>query len=370
MILNTILFSKVMFIPTYGNSSDSKANIRFYGLNYDKVDSKTSGVATDYLNDAAMKLLQSKAETDEEKANLTRNIEPFLYWNYKKNTEVFIDYKGKNITVKSENDGRFDSFQEVDFSGYGKIEYSAAGESEKGNASVIQESGYGIIADIDDVLRVTEIWHPETGIVNTFIKPYVVVDGMPELFKNVFEKLPNVSYHYATTTPIPLSMPYIAWLEWKYPYGSLDMRPMDISDPGAIVGARSDQLERLFATFRGRKFVMVGDSSSDTLIKAYPEISKKYPDQLGCIFIRNITASYPDFSNIRVNIQEKFDGVPNEKWFVFDHPDDLKDINITSGNCHPPGKENQQTQSGGFGGVRGSSSILQSSLWLLLFYSI
>src|SRR5947207_15848956 len=115
--------------------------------------------------------------------------------------------------------------------------------------------------------------------------------NMPELYYHWQQTLPGASFHYDTTTPTQLTRTYIDYLFNNYPPVSLDMRPLNLTDPTVIFTARKDSLVRLFQTFPNRKFILVGDTSSSTLLKAYPQIAQQFPDQLACIFIRNTSAT-------------------------------------------------------------------------------
>ena len=61
------------------------------------------------------------------------------------------------------------------------------------------------------------------GLYNSFVQPYVNVPGIPELFNNWLQKLPNVSFHYDTTTPLELTRTYVDYLFSNYPLGSLEI---------------------------------------------------------------------------------------------------------------------------------------------------
>lgn len=80
------------------------------------------------------------------------------------------------------------------------------------------------------------------------------VPGIPALFTHWLETLPNASFHYDTTTPVQLTRTYVDYLFANFPLGSLEMRPINISDPSAILDARQDSLLKLFQTFPKRKF--------------------------------------------------------------------------------------------------------------------
>jgi phosphatidate phosphatase APP1 len=82
----------------------------------------------------------------------------------------------------------------------------------------------------------------------------VNVAGMPELFHHWLTTLPGVAFHMDTTTPLQLTRTYVDYLWSNFPLGSLEMRPINISEPSAILDARQQSLERLFQTFPQRKF--------------------------------------------------------------------------------------------------------------------
>lgn len=124
-------------------------------------------------------------------------------------------------------------------------------------AILVPTEGISIVSDIDDVLRITKVYVPNQGLFNSFVEPYVNVPGMPELFQHWLKSLPNASFHYDTTTPVELTRTYVDYLFNNYPVGSLDMRPINISEPSQILDARQTSLLRLFQTFPHRKFGML-----------------------------------------------------------------------------------------------------------------
>jgi phosphatidate phosphatase APP1 len=327
-----------------------------------------------------MEFLNQTANTTAKQQFLRTNLDPFLHWHPLKDQLITFNIRGNyvNSTIKTGTDGQFDqfmNFSDPTFNAPGVVNYTAVdpidGQAMQGNATILPPTGYSVVADIDDVIRITKVWEPLTGLRNTFVEPYQPVPEMPQLF-NLLNKLPNVGFHYATTTPMPIAATYVRWIYTTYPFGSLDMRPINVADPSGALNARTDQLNRLRETFPRRKFIMIGDVASGTLLRAYPNFAKQYPNNTACIFIRNTTYSYPNFSNPTVNLERDFQGVPRSRWFVFNEPSDLFDIDFTSDNCHPPGiPRNQTTMSGGYEGTgtdapKSSSSMVIMGLWQLL----
>jgi|SRR5579862_1776497 hypothetical protein len=163
------------------------------------------------------------------------------------------------------------------------------------------------------------------------MKPYVNFMNMPELFYKWQQTLPGVAFHYDTTTPAQLTRTYIDYIFANYPPGSFDMRPLNISDPSAILSARQDSLTRLFETFPQRKFILIGDTSSSTLLKAYPKIAQQYPSQIACIFIRNTTAT--DGDDKLPFDTSPFQPLNASQYFFYTVPNDLMNLNIVDGQC-------------------------------------
>ena len=77
--------------------------------------------------------------------------------------------------------------------------------------------------------------------------------------------------------------------------------------------------------------VLVGDTSSSTLLSAYPQIATQFPNQLACIFIRNTSATDSD-DKLPYNTQP-FQNVSNSSYFFYNDPQDLMNLNITAGQC-------------------------------------
>jgi phosphatidate phosphatase APP1 len=96
------------------------------------------------------------------------------------------------------------------------------------------------------------------------------------------------------------------------------MRPINISQPSQILDARQQSLVRLFETFPKRKFVLVGDTSSSTLLSAYPQIAMQFPNQLACIFIRNTSAT--DSDDVLPYNTKEFQNISSNQYFFYRDP--------------------------------------------------
>src|SRR5689334_16216678 len=72
-----------------------------------------------------------------------------------------------------------------------------------GNATayLVPPEGITILSDIDDILRVTKIYKPKEGLLNSFARPFVPWENMPEIYSNWSSSIPDFHFHYLTTTP-------------------------------------------------------------------------------------------------------------------------------------------------------------------------
>jgi hypothetical protein len=87
-----------------------------------------------------------------------------------------------------------------------------ANGSELGNATayLVPPTGLTFISDIDDILRVTKIYKPSEGLLNSFGRPFVPWMDMPSYYSNWSQTLhtQNVHFHWLTTTPEQVTRNY------------------------------------------------------------------------------------------------------------------------------------------------------------------
>lgn len=91
-----------------------------------------------------------------------------------------------------------------------------------GNATsyLVPEKGLTIISDIDDILRVTRIYQPADGLLNSFAKAFTPWMNMPEIYANWSQSIPDFHFHYLTTTPEQVTRNYMDFIYKTYPGGS------------------------------------------------------------------------------------------------------------------------------------------------------
>lgn len=209
-----------------------------------------------------------------------------------------------------------------------------ANGTDTGNATsyLVPELGLTIISDIDDILRITKIYQPDEGLLNSFARPFTPWMNMPEIYANWSEKIPDMHFHYLTTTPEQVTRNYMDFIYKTYPGGSFDTRPLNFSDISATLSIRRFLLDKIFLTYPHRKFILMADTSNSDVMKAYPALAHDYPEQVQCIFLRNTSSTDPE-DKFPYNTSG-FKGLNQNQYMFFNVPDDLRGLDVVNGQCY------------------------------------
>lgn len=171
--------------------------------------------------------------------------------------------------------------------------YAQGTDTGNATAYLVPSRGLTIVNDIDDILRVTKIYQPKEGLLNSFARPFTPWMNMPEIYANWSRAIPNFHFHYLTTTPEQITRNYMDYIYKTYPGGSFDTRPLNFSDVSATLSIRKFLLEKIFRTFPDRKFILVADTSNSDVMRDYPAMATEFPGQVQCIFLRNTSNTDP-----------------------------------------------------------------------------
>jgi hypothetical protein len=207
-----------------------------------------------------------------------------------------------------------------------------ANGSELGNATayLVPPTGFTVISDIDDILRVTKIYQPKEGLLNSFARPFTPWMNMPDIYANWSRSIPNIHFHYLTTTPEQVTRNYMDFIYKTYPGGSFDTRPLNFSDVSATLSIRQFLLVKIFETFPHRKFILVADTSNGDIMRDYPKLAVDHPDQVQCIFLRNTSATDDDKFPYDTS---GFKNLSKNTYMFFKVPDDLTHLDIVNQQC-------------------------------------
>lgn len=359
--------TQVLNIPGYGNWTAQGWNLRVHGNVY-----KQPNISNDTIDNLANVFLidTSVAQLPQEQQDQARNV----------TREIFVVQQGgENVTVnifpgptfgssgepgggggttpntnqliesmqlpyETTPEGDFDTFIPISNTsgalqpGVGDVAPQRlnvyANGTLTGNATsyLVSDQGLTVISDIDDILRVTKIYQPKEGLLNTFARPFTPWMNMPSIYANWSRSLPTMHFHYLTTTPEQITANYMQFIYDNYPGGSFDTRPLNFSDLSATLSIRKFLLEKIFQTYPDRKFILVADTSNSDVMRDYPEMATEYPGQVQCIFLRNTSSTD---SGDRFPYDTKGFKNLNQQTYMFFHvPDDLTGLDIANGQCY------------------------------------
>lgn len=225
--------TNVLNIDPYANWTDSGWNVRFHGNVYKQPNTSVSD-----LNKLADVFLVNTSITDLPKSqqdqarNLTAEIfvvqQPHVAVNTihlepaesqgssgqrggggSSNTtggtqDITLPY---NTTVE----GDFDTFVPIERKGLSAGNETSAIQrlntyvegASIGNATayLVPPTGLTVISDIDDILRVTKIYEPTQGLLNSFARAFTPWENMPDIYRNWSTSLPDLHFHYLVSLP-------------------------------------------------------------------------------------------------------------------------------------------------------------------------
>ncbi|CAF3134254.1 unnamed protein product [Rotaria socialis] len=207
------------------------------------------------------------------------------------------------------------------------INYEATSNDNPKSIGIIRliepRHGISVISDIDDTIKISEVFDKIRLIANTFIFPFKPVPGMSDLYQQWQKSNKNCTFHYLSGMPDQL---YTLTQEFiddnNFPDGSFHMRHFgwaigtlfDFIHPEATFNHKISYL-RFFLSNTIRDFVLVGDSGEKDP-ETYATITKEYPERIRAIFIRAVKGESPSDQRFL----NTFQSIPKEKWLIFDDP--------------------------------------------------
>jgi hypothetical protein len=182
----------------------------------------------------------------------------------------------------------------------GWIEFSLAASAvpahaDVGRALLVPDTGVSVVSDIDDTIKDSKVRLRRELLLNTFVREFRAVEGMPARYRALAGELPAVAFHYVSAGPIQLAEPLQAFIdEAGFPAGSLHLRESTawshvFAGRQATRAHKLAAISRILADFPRRQFVLVGDSA-EADPEVYGEIARRHARQVIAIRIRNLGA--------------------------------------------------------------------------------
>lgn len=121
----------------------------------------------------------------------------------------------------------------------GSPRHPATAGLETGKAFFAQDGGWGVISDIDDTIKVTEVRDRIKLLKNTFVNVPTPVEGMPDLYQQLHEAISTpkhpAPFIYLSASPYNLYPMLRGFVRSMFPEGMLILRDMSWMDMDAFV---------------------------------------------------------------------------------------------------------------------------------------
>ncbi|KAI4726283.1 hypothetical protein E4T49_05954 [Aureobasidium sp. EXF-10728] len=206
-----------------------------------------------------------------------------------------------------------------------------------GHTVLAEPTGWGVISDIDDTIKITGTLSPIAVLKSTFIDAPTPVSGMPQLYADLMKLLANPIFFYLSGSPYNLYPFLRSFREEHFPDGTMILRDASWQNLGGLISSLSvnvkdykvDRLEKMHTWFPERQFICVGDSTQKDP-ESYGEIARRHPGWIKAIYIRRVPdenevqgALNPD-RNAAERFEKAFKGLDRKMWLVFDEADEVR----------------------------------------------
>lgn len=204
-----------------------------------------------------------------------------------------------------------------------------------GSTLVHEETGWGIISDIDDTIKVTQTPSPVGILRSTFLVEHPdPIKGTAELYRHMDEIFERPAWFYLSASPYSLYPFLKRFRDEFFPAGTMILRNASWQNLGGLITSlqtnqqeyKVSRIEKIHSWFPKRQFVCIGDSTQ-TDPESYAECARKYPGWIKAIFINKVT-DIADVSLADRNSDERFEkafkGLDRGLWHVYDDASTLQ----------------------------------------------
>ncbi len=192
-----------------------------------------------------------------------------------------------------------------------------------GRAQLLPAQGVSVVSDIDDTIKHTDVTCRQSLLRNTFLREFLPIDGMAELYRNWAGQ--GAAFHYVSSSPWQLFGPLVnLCCDAGFPEGSFHLRSFRLRDhmirrlflvrrpvKGVVI-------KSLLTTFPQRKFLLIGDSGERDP-EIYGALARRFPQQVAGVFIRELSERPMETRRTL----KAFRHVSPRVWAMFHHPDQI-----------------------------------------------
>ena len=197
-------------------------------------------------------------------------------------------------------------------------------------------TGWGVISDIDDTIKITHVLSHIEILKHTFALPALPVEGMPDFFRNFLHPtLHNPVWFYLTASPYNL-YPFMSRFldDFGFPKGNIILRDMSWQEIEAFIYTsltvgteeyKLDRIQKIHEWFPHRKMVLIGDSTQKDP-EVYGKAAAMFPGWVKSIYIRvvkGVDEGKEQSLNAEARFERAFKGLDRGVWRTFE---DVREI--------------------------------------------
>ncbi|OYW22612.1 MAG: hypothetical protein B7Z55_04435 [Planctomycetales bacterium 12-60-4] len=192
-----------------------------------------------------------------------------------------------------------------------------------GNAQLLESSGVSIISDVDDTLKHSNVPNRGDLFQNTFVREFVSIPGMPELYREC--AIRGAAFHYVSGSPWQLYEPLAEfWQSQGYPEGSFHLKRFRLRESASKLRMslqrphKTAAIEPILNSFPDRKFILIGDAGEQDP-EIYAHFLRERPMQVLHVFIRAVRGIDVDLPRL----QQTFTDVPLLSWSAYESAEEI-----------------------------------------------
>jgi hypothetical protein len=194
----------------------------------------------------------------------------------------------------------------------------------RGRAQLLDPHGVSIISDVDDTIKHSNVPDRRDLFRNTFVRDFVAIPGMPELYQACAAR--GAAFHYVSASPWQLYEPLAEfWNLQGYPQGSFHLKRFRLRETANKMRKMSPQkahkraaIEPILAAYPQRQFLLVGDSGEQDP-EVYAGLLRERPHQIAQVFIRSLRGRARD----QARLDQTFADCPSDRWTMYEHPAEI-----------------------------------------------
>ena len=197
-----------------------------------------------------------------------------------------------------------------------------------GRALCLPRTGLSIISDIDDTIKHSHVRNRKELLTNTFLRNFQPVPDAAALYQSWSER--GAQFHYVSSSPWQLHEPLTEFIASAgFPEGSLHLRFFSLRNSRLLSPFvfrpenKARSITALLQQYPQRRFILIGDSGERDP-EIYAAATRRFPNQIARIFIRDITNQGAHSKRFR----KVFRGAAANRWRIYQHAEELSDEQI------------------------------------------